>query len=282
MNEKKLSEIAPNSLQKNIWHTESIKNKCLGAVLDNSITRGLVLLGIFLAIGMSLAAFIFGVQAKHIGSAKQSITVKGLAEHAIKATRAEWHISIGSHADNQQLTLNKLRSERVALNQFLSSYGFESENFYQSSESIEPNTIYETNQYGRNVEVQRGYNGRQTLTVKTEDLTKVQDARAKIVEFKAQGHSVNGENLEFLVGNLDEIKLSLIGAATKNAKARALEFAKNGDVKVGVMRAASQGTFDILSANNAADDDSYGGSYDKSSVDKIARVVVTIEYEIEK
>ena len=130
--------------------------------------------------------------------------------------------------------------------------------------------------------MQRGYNGQQTLTVKTDDLAKVQEARAKIVEFKADGHNVGNNSLEFLVGNLDEIKLSLIGAATKNAKARAQEFAKNGDVKVGLMRAASQGTFDILSADGNNEEDTYGGNFDTSSINKIARVVVTIEYEIEK
>jgi len=30
------------------------------------------------------------------------------------------------------------------------------------------------------------------------------------------------------------------------------------------------------------DVDSYGGRYDKSTIDKMARVVVTIEYNIEK
>ena len=55
------------------------------------------------------------------------------------------------------------------------------------------------------------------------------------------------------------------------------EFAKNGDAKVGTMRSASQGTFDILPANGSAED-SIGGVYDKSTVKKIARVVVTIEY----
>ena len=84
-----------------------------------------------------------------------------------------------------------------------------------------------------------------------------------------------------MVGNLDEVKLQLIGEATKNAKARAIEFAKNGDVKVGTMRTASQGTFDILPADGQVEDSS-GGTYDKSSIHKLARVVVTIEYNIER
>ena len=36
-----------------------------------------------LALGMSIGAFILGVQAKQIGSAKQTITVKGVAENRL-------------------------------------------------------------------------------------------------------------------------------------------------------------------------------------------------------
>lgn len=250
--------------------------------MDKSISRGLILLGLLLAIGMSMAAFIFGVQAKNIGSAKQSITVKGLAEQPIKATRAEWRIGIKLRADTLKSALDQLRQERAALVGFLNENGFDQEALSFSPESIEANIEYEEQGNGRTVRVQRGFNGTQQVRVKTEDLAKIQKARAQLVEFKAKGQRVESDDLQFLVGNLDEIKLSLIGVATKNAKARAQEFAKNGDVKVGVMRAASQGTFDILSADGNNEDDSYGGSFDTSSIDKIARVVVTIEYEIEK
>lgn len=106
-------------------------------------------------------------------------------------------------------------------------------------------------------------------------------ARAKLIEYQADGHDVEGENVDFLVGNLDDVKMALIGEATKNAKLRAQEFAKNGDVKVGTMRSASQGTFDILPAGGKVEDSS-GGTYDKSSIEKVARVVVTIEYNIER
>lgn len=250
--------------------------------MDKSISRGLIVLGLLLAIGMSLAAFIFGFQAKNIGTAKQSITVKGLAEQPIKATRAEWRIGLKLNADTLQSALGQLRKERAALVGFLTETGFDQSSVSYGSESIEPNIEYETRENGRTVAVQRGFRGAQKITVKTDDLAKIQKARALLVEFKAKGQRVESDNIEYLVGNLDAIKLSLIGVATKNAKARAQEFAKNGDVKVGVMRAASQGTFDILSADGNNEEDSYGGSFDTSSIDKIARVVVTIEYEIEK
>jgi hypothetical protein len=75
--------------------------------------------------------------------------------------------------------------------------------------------------------------------------------------------------------------MSLIGAAMQNSRVRAAEFAKNGDVEVGAMRSASQGAFYILPAGANADVSDWGGTYDKSTVDKIARVVVTVDYRID-
>jgi hypothetical protein len=70
--------------------------------------------------------------------------------------------------------------------------------------------------------------------------------------------------------------------ATRNARTRADEFAKNGGVTVGSMRSASQGAFYILAPGSTAESSEYGGIYDKSTVNKIARVVVTIDYNIER
>ena len=50
----------------------------------------------------------------------------------------------------------------------------------------------------------------------------------------------------------------------------------------GMMRSASQGAFNILSATSTDNDDSdYGGTYNKDTIDKKVRLVVTIEYGID-
>jgi uncharacterized protein len=104
------------------------------------------------------------------------------------------------------------------------------------------------------------------------------------VQFQADGHPVTYQRPLYLVSNLEDVKMSLIGAATQNAKTRAQEFAKNGNVQVGLMRSASQGSFYVLpdGASTDVDDYGYGGVYDKTTINKKARVVVTIEYAIER
>ena len=98
----------------------------------------------------------------------------------------------------------------------------------------------------------------------------------------ADGRPVSHSDPLFLVTKLEEVKMSLIGAATQNAQKRAEEFAKNGNIRVGAMRSASQGSFYILPAGASEEATDYGGTYDKTTVDKLARVVVTIDYNIER
>ena len=96
--------------------------------------------------------------------------------------------------------------------------------------------------------VQDGHVARQSITINTADIGKIIAAAKGIVQFEADGHPVTYGEPQFLVSNLEEVKMSLIGAAMQNSRARAEEFAKNGDVKVGSMRSASQGAFYILPA----------------------------------
>jgi hypothetical protein len=118
--------------------------------------------------------------------------------------------------------------------------------------------------------------------VTTQDLARITAANKAALQFKAEGRPVTYSDPLFLVADLEAIKMSLIGEATRNAHTRAEEFARNGGVKVGAMSSASQGSFYILPAGASEEANDYGGVYDKSTVDKLARVVVTIQYKIER
>ena len=105
--------------------------------------------------------------------------------------------------------------------------------------------------------------------------------RQALLQLRSENHPANASAPSYLVSDLENIKMSLIADATKNARSRATEFVKQDGVKVGVMKSASQGAFYILPVGGEAGDDSYGGVYDKSTIAKTARVVVTIVYNIE-
>jgi len=249
--------------------------------LDTS--RALVILGVLLAVGMSSAAFIFGIQAKQIGSGKQSFAVKGLAEKPGVADYAEWTVGIRVQGPTFAGALAALRKERPALDAFLIGQGFANAAVAGGNETVAPNMVDEPLPSGQTRQVQHGYIASQDLLVTSKDLARVEAAHTAVLAFEGDGHPVHHDDPAFLVSNLEDIKMSLIGAATKNAQQRAEEFAKNGNVQVGAMRSASQGAFYILPVGATVDsnDYGYGGTYDKTTINKTARVVVTIDYNIE-
>jgi uncharacterized protein len=236
---------------------------------------------VIFSVALIIAAAVLGLQVKQVGRGTQSISVKGLAEKAVTADAAEWTVGLQVQGATLAEALAKLRRERPALDEFLAKAGITKEEIRDAVEDTEPNYEQVEGKNGMTRSVQVGYIARQDLVVRTKNLPVVVDASRSIVQFEADGHPVRYFTPNYLVTNLEEVKMSLIGAATQNAKVRATEFAKNGDVKVGAMRSASQGSFYILAAGGDNDTSDYGGVYDKSTVEKIARVVVTVDYAID-
>jgi len=237
---------------------------------------------VIFSIALIVAAGVLGFQVKQVGGGRETISVKGLAEKPIKADRAEWTVGLQVQGATIAEALGRLRKEKPALDQFLAKRGFDAAALTESNEAVEPNFEQVESANGNLRTVQVGHVARQSITINTADLARIIAAAKAIVQFQADGHPVTYGPPQYLVSNLEDVKMSLIGAAMQNSRVRAGEFAKNGDVKVGSMRSASQGAFYILPAGADQDVSDWGGAYDKTSVDKVARVVVTVDYGIDR
>jgi len=240
----------------------------------------LIAFGVLLAVGMCIAAFILGTQVRNVGSGRQTISVKGLAEKAVKADHAEWQIGLQARGRTFAEALSNLRAVRPKLDAFIAQQGFGAETLSAGEEQVEPSYIEQDRPNLPPRKVQDGYQAQQTLSIRTNDLNKIAAANKAALEFKAAGNPISYSIPSYLISNLEEVKMSLIAAATQNAQTRAEEFVKNGNARIGAMRSASQGAFYILRAGDSVDTSDYGGTYDRSTVDKTARVVVTVEYNL--
>ncbi|GHU33526.1 SIMPL domain-containing protein [Betaproteobacteria bacterium] len=248
--------------------------------MENRNAWALVLAGFLLAAGMSAAAFILGGKFKTLGDNRQHIAVKGLAEKPVQADLAEWTVGLEVKEAGFAGTLEKLRASRPMLDEFLAQQGFPAASLEIGNEQVGPNMVTEYTEHGMR-SVQQGYMGHQYIRVRSKELERITQAHKVAIQLTADGKPVIYDAPLYLVSDLESIKMSLIGAATRNARQRADEFAKVGNVQVGAMRSASQGAFYILPANAESDAGDYGGVYDKSTIAKKARVVVTIDYGIE-
>lgn len=249
---------------------------------DNKNSLPLIIFGIILALGLIAAAFVLGTQFKNL---KQSgtITVKGLAEAPYKANLAQIQMGVSAWGQDYAGALANGKNDFKALQQFVASKGFSVSSQNVTPISVEPYNEDYVDEQGQTRTRQNGYKATQTLSISSQELNKITNMLAQVQNYRISHESVTFEKPQYLLNDLEKIKHDLIAKATDDANKRAEEFAKTGHAKVGVMRSASQGLFNILDAHNPDTDDSdYGGTYDKDGVDKLVRLVVTIDYAIEQ
>ena len=249
---------------------------------DNKNSLPLIIFGIILALGLIAAAFVLGTQFKNL---KQSgtITVKGLAEAPYKANLAQIQMGVSAWGQDYAGALANGKNDFKALQQFVASKGFSISSQNVTPISVEPYNEDYVDEQGQTRTRQNGYKATQTLSISSQELNKITNMLAQVQNYRISHESVTFEKPQYLLNDLEKIKHDLIAKATDDANKRAEEFAKTGHAKVGVMRSASQGSFNILDAHNPDSDDSdYGGTYDKNGVDKLVRLVVTIDYAIEQ
>ena len=249
---------------------------------DNKNSLPLIIFGIILALGLIAAAFVLGTQFKNL---KQSgtITVKGLAEAPYKANLAQIQMGVSAWGQDYAGAFANGKNDFKALQQFVASKGFSVSSQNVTPISVEPYNEDYVDEQGQTRTRQNGYKATQTLSISSQELNKITNMLAQVQNYRISHESVTFEKPQYLLNDLEKIKHDLIAKATDDANKRAEEFAKTGHAKVGVMRSASQGSFNILDAHNPDTDDSdYGGTYDKDGVDKLVRLVVTIDYAIEQ
>lgn len=250
---------------------------------NKSITyKTLWVSALILSLGFIISAGVIGYALKQFGGDKNSIIVKGLAEKPIRSDLARWEINLRtSHAsDTISGSYQLLDQEMKALQDFFVEHGFKATEMKLGNKSSQPFYQDVENEEGKMIREFRGYNAMQSLVIDSRDIQRIEKAAKDAYLLDEKGISIEQEP-QYLVSNLEEIKMSLIANATKNAHSRANEFAKVGNVQVGAMRSASQGAFYILPESGSDDDSDYGGAYDKATINKIARVVVTINYSID-
>ncbi len=233
-------------------------------------------LGISIALGLVISSGIVSYTVNRISTNKQSVVVKGLAEKPVTADQARWEVSIHGTGKTLAEAFAALRSHRPLVQAFFREQGFGDEQLEAGREIF--NTIHRLDKEGRPTRDIEQYVASQDLLLTSNDVKLVDKTVGQIVTLQEKGLPLEVANPEYLVSTLEKVKMSLIADATRNARDRASEFAKTGEARVGAMKSANQGAFYILPAQGGSNDTEYGGTYDKSTISKVARVVVTVEY----
>jgi len=224
-------------------------------------------LGFFIFIGMfSLGYFVFTgfLKSKEL---ERTVVAKGLSAKEVKADIVLWPIKFSSTTQTLDELAKKIEKDTNKILQFLNKYGVKEEDITINSPSIIDKMA---NTYSDKDNYTLRYLATRTINVYSQDIEKIREVSGKMFELSQQGIVFSIDDwdtkIEYLYTKLNEIKPKMIEEATANAREVAQKFAQDSNSKLGKIKRASQGQFEITSR-------------DKNNEHiKNVRVVSTIEY----
>lgn len=237
---------------------------------------GLALLGLFLALGFMASSYLFSHTLKDIRSSGQTIRVKGYAEMKVVSDRVSWQGRFVVRGTNLSSTYEALQTARGNVLQWMKAQGvpLETLGFTPVSTVVR----YFRDEQGYETSRIEGYVLEQGVMLNSTDIPLVSRVALDSSSLISQGVEFMSYQPQFFFSGLEDLKLELLGKATVNALERAGQLAVSSGSEVGQLRSASQGVFQITPVDSTEVADY--GRYDTSTVDKLVKAVVTMQYAI--
>ncbi len=232
-----------------------------------------VLRAILLAFAIVLAGGLVGRGLVTFRMAERYVSVKGVAERTVKADVGLWPLRWVATGDALDAAQRKVEADRRAVLAFLARHGMDS-----SHTELQRLEVVDTqaNEYQQARAASR-FIVRMTLMVRTSEPEKIRAASQDIGELVAAGVVLSsgdgyGSGPTYLFTRLNDLKPAMLAEANANARKAAGQFAQESRSRVGGIRRASQGVFEILPRDQAP------GIMENSQLQKTLRVVSTVDY----
>ena len=224
------------------------------------------------AIGVALGGLAVGSGFARARAADRYVTVKGVAEREVRADLAIWPLKVVG-ADNDLTTANKKVTANIAgVRQFLARHGLDTTQVQLSDFAV---TDALASEYTPERQPANRYVIKQTMLVRSNQPDRVLAASQQVGELAAIGVVISSGNSE--MGNgptfvFSGLNKAMIADATARTREAAEQFAHDSHSELGGIRQANQGVFEILPRDQAP------GISEESQINKVVRVVATIDY----
>ena len=228
-----------------------------------------------LAFGVALGGYFIG-DGIYRAMSGRTVTVKGLAERDVVADTAVWNIKINAVGGDLSALQQRIDKDINEIHSFLMDSGF-------AATDIQNLRVHVRDKYAgySDAELKNQQNdGRYVIDtgvmVRSHNVQLVDSVSRQMGELVRRGITITEDysGPMYIFNGLNDIKISMIEQATKNATAAGEQFAKDADARLGKIKSANQGVFSIESRDPT---DSWS-SNERQAINKKVRVVSTITF----
>lgn len=204
---------------------------------------------------------------------ENSLSVTGSAKQRITSDRVKWTGGFARTVGINELKsgYSQMESDKQIVYNFLVLKKIPPNEINISAVFVE-----EPNRY--NQQGSQTYSLRQTVEVKSSEVAKITDLAKNLQGLIDGGVIFSTQNLEYTYSKLPELRVNMLEAAVKDARARAEKIAQSTGKILGSAKSASQGVVQLLPPES--NDVSDYGAYDGQSIEKDAMVTVKLNFEL--
>ena len=171
----------------------------------------------------------------------------------------------------------KLSADLAKVQKYLADQGVEAKDIIVNQ--IETETVYKKNEKGNNTNDIEGYKLTQSVELRLNDVDKIARISREATSLINEGIEFNSGSPEYFYTKLDELKVEMLAKATENAKLRAENMVKATGNRIGFMRSARMGVFQITPVNSTEISD--WGMNDTAALEKRVTAVVNASFSID-
>lgn len=213
-----------------------------------------------------LAALVLGLfmvcTVKTLKSYDDTVKVRGLCEKEVPADRVVYRISYSEKSNSLADLRNTISQNNSIIVEKLRAAGFKDDEVKVGNANYEDRYSYANDVS----QITFRYQANQTVTVFSKNLDLVRKMQQTLETDLVNQNILASSWADYQFLGLNEIKPAMIAESLENARAAADEFAKNSHSRIGKMRTASQGYFEVEDLDE-----------NTPQVKKL-RVVTTVEY----
>lgn len=230
-----------------------------------------VVAAVVIAFGVAAAGWLAG---RGVGAARLTdryVTVKGVAERDVEADLAIWPIRFVATGDDLAAVQAEIQRQATGVAVFLADAGIPPDAVRVQSVDV-TDVLAQAYRSGR---TESRFIIAETLLVRSTDVGRVEATSQRVGALIDAGVVLSGEGgagPSYLFTRLNDVKPEMIAEATRRAREGAEQFAADSGSRVGGIRRANQGLFQILARDGAP------GTSQERQIEKTVRVVSTIEY----
>jgi hypothetical protein len=233
--------------------------------------------GFALAVALVLSSIVGAWAYTHAKKDEQTITVTGSARKRIKSDLVIWRAAVTYQATQLSEAYKSLSDNIPRVKQYLISKGIPEDQITISS--ISSSTMHARDNEGNETGQITGYSLRQELEVRSNDVDKIERVAREATELINQGILLESMSPEYHYTRLGDLKIEMLGEASKDAKERAQKIATSTGSSIGSVRSAKMGVLQITPADS--NEVSGEGISDTSSLEKDITAVVNISFAVD-